>query len=244
MIFHREKNHRLYIRIVLILMVTQPSASIALQSSAYLKFKYLTENGVPPRKAIAELFKNGEEKVLYRTESKANGDFLISGIDPGDYILRISTPNAIELVTNVRILANQKINLGTLRGGGLFDFMVRDMHYTALRPSNISLSCREKYELLRDPVPADLWLSEFELEELAIRIQKPKWPPKTPRGYTVTVVLILDESGTVACATVDESRKQDIRAQAAITAALRSKFKPCVRHGVAVPVIGMLGFTK
>ena len=50
------------------------------------------------------------------------------------------------------------------------------------------------------------------------------------------------KNGNVACAAVDETIKNDPRAKAAISAAMKSKFRPVVRDGIPVPAMGILRF--
>jgi hypothetical protein len=121
--------------------------------------------GVRLEGAVASLRKQGESEFRHRAMCSPVGEFLFLHVEPGCYIVTISTTRGIEFSTNVRIVANEDKNLGTIQEPGMYSVTENGVIYSVTKPGEFHLPCLSKFDQLRK-LPSDLMLDSADLEAL------------------------------------------------------------------------------
>lgn len=211
-----------------------------LSQAAELSGKVEGPLGTPVPDANIYLFRPAQNKASYQSTSDKAGHFRVDGIAQGVYLLQI-TARSLGHVQRIHI-TNAKMDLGTIRlrtndckKPGVF---CDDFSQLAAK---VHLSCADVTRLLRDDDGSTTLIQTEELERRALNAPWPKWPDGKPPSTSVTVYVIIGESGTVLCAAVENlSNPWD---SAAIEAASRWVFQPVLQHGQPISVLGKLVFS-
>jgi hypothetical protein len=84
------------------------------------------------------------------------------------------------------------------------------------------------------------YLSHEDLQKYVLGKVIPEWPVDTPPGYQANVHVVIGTKGKVLCADILD--RDEPAMQAALTAALKWRFKPILEKGSPISAIGVLSF--
>ena len=206
-----------------------------------LRVMVVTGTGAHLRDVVGELFAVRGIEVTYRGMSSTGGILQLSDIVPGDYTLKLKPPGRSAVVRNLRIEAGRLTNLGKITVGPLecaqpgvncddFGYMQGPFH----------LPCIEGVQLLRDSRGSEVWLFDEELQRRVVRRVSPEWPMDARSGDSVVVYLLIGTKGQVRCAAI--AVKQTAIEEAALAAAQKWEFRPVLKKGAPISVLGALEF--
>jgi hypothetical protein len=102
------------------------------------------------------------------------------------------------------------------------------------------LPCVEKVNVLRNEKGQIEYLSHEDLQKYVLGKVIPEWPVDTPPGYQANVYVVIGTKGKVLCADILD--RDEPAMQAALTAALKWRFKPILEKGSPISAIGVLSF--